>query len=504
MFEKLKTYLSLFLETSLLIFLFFLRVFTLEEHKFYDYDAVSNYLVIQEIWTGDFQHFFQHASPGFYLFYVWVMAFTTQDIWLQYLSAGLNLLSVVVLVEFVFLAIELPFKKNWIDKFVLYIFLGLSFFLLNSALYFSIENLSVLLFFFCFIFYHQSLKKGSRYLIISILLWGILYTVNYKAILLVPIFVLLELIQKKRKLSFRVILWGGLLALIPIFICILIGIIGGLEYWKYPAVIYLSLTATSSGGMGSQFGGDLWYYFKYLFWYENLLLIPGMVLFGYFSSKKAFHQIKQGDFLIQVAFFSICYLAGMSLLLKAPRGLAFIYPFMYLLAWVGLRVLWEKSLLGNYLVKIALIGAIIISFYRAWIYIYPYTSSNYQKVANYLEEHQVQKIVVSVGNKIIPYLQNNDIEIILIRHENELDKYIKQGFEYLLLDDYYQVVNLKNFKKSSSQITENQWVELHLLAPMLHLEHSEFTQFTFEESLQRRTELSRQEYHLHLIKLTKP
>ena len=504
MSEKLKNYLLISFEIALLCFLFFLRIFTLEEDKLYDYDAVSNYLVIQEITTGNFQHFFQHASPGFYLFYIWILTFAEQDIWLQYLNVVINLLVVVFLVEIFYDHIKLKSQKKGIDKLFLYGFAGTSFFSLNSALYFSIENLSVLLFFICFIFYHQSLKQGSKFFIWSAFIWGVLYTVNYKAILLLPIFLLLEIIQRRRGLRLGMIFWGIVVAMIPSLVCILIGVWGGENYWRYPAVIYLSLTATSSGEMGSQFGGDFFYYFKYIFCFENLLLIPGILIFFYYKIKIMLGQLKQGDLLMQIAFVCICYFAGMSLLLKAPRGLAFIYPMMYLLAWVGLRILWEKSFFWSWLIKFILIGSFLVSFYRVWVYIYPYTTSNYDKVAAYLEEKKIRKVVVSVGNKILPYFQDIGIEAVLIRNENELEQYIQQGYEYLILDDFYQVVNLRNFDRVSRTSPDYQWVEPSLLSPMIHLEHSEFTRFTFEQSLRNRQRLSEQEYHLHLIKLKKP
>lgn len=491
---------QIFPEILLIVFLFGIRIYSLEPGHFYDYDAVSNYLVIREITEGNWQHVFQHASPGFYtlmLPFYWICGGL---FCLQYLSVICNLASLFFFIYYFYKQTNIQ-KPAY--KLLLYLFIGTSFFSVNSAFYFTIENPSVLLFLLCIQKYHQSLHQGNKHLIISAFLWGLLYTINYKAILLLPIFWLLEMIQKKRRASIFTWFWAITAAISPILFCILIGMLAGVPYWKYPAVIYLTLTATSSGGMGSQFGADVWYYCKYLIYFENPLLLPGLGLFLYWHASQLPQKLKEGSLTAQLFFFCLCFFLGMSLLLKAPRGLAFIYPCLYGLSWLGWVGLWQKlkNRTHTMILRAAFIGSLGWALFRVYSLIYPFALTHYPEVAQYLKNHQIDKIAVTVGLKIIPPAKDKNLEIKVIRHENELVSLIEAGYEYVLLDDFYQVVKLHYFEQLEQIPPLKEWKEPSLLAPMLHLEHSEFTRLSFEQSLALRDSLAQNKYHLHLIKI---
>ncbi|HSI91180.1 MAG TPA: hypothetical protein VK927_08685, partial [Adhaeribacter sp.] len=59
----------------------------------------------------------------------------------------------------------------------------------------------------------------------------------------------------------------------------------------------------------------------------------------------------------------------------------------------------------------------------------------------------------------------------------------QQGFTHLLLDDYRKVTNVPGFKALEQERPVFQSPEPHLAAPLLFLEHSEYTGLGFSETM---------------------
>jgi hypothetical protein len=483
--------------------LYLLKINLLWQTGLYDFDAVKNYLVILEIKGGDFQHLFYHGSPLFYGLMVWGGWFSTDFFFLELLVAALGMLGSLVWISFLEKEWQL---NNWQSALCL-LFIGTSFFEINSARYFSLESLSTSLFLiFLPNYYYSFQQKNHKYLYISALLFGLLFTLNYKTLLWLPVLFIAEISQKQRKFSLFVWLKAGVLgALAPLFFVVL-GTINGLAWWRYPAVFWGIFTAPR-GGQGSVndlLTQDWIFYLQYIIQFENIGLLPGVLLAIIFYKSLKINNLKKDGLTFFLLTLVLSYWLMMSILPKAPRGLSFVYPLLYTLAGIGLLQCYHtiKVRIYKYVIISLLILSISIQIYRCQIYIYAYSQSNYELVAKYLHQQKIKKVISTVSLNLIPFAQKYNIEVKFIFDEKEIPALQKQGFEYVISDDYYKAVNLLNFNNLEKIPKLKSWAEPSLLAPMLHLEHCEFTGFSYTQAWQNQQKMRASPHQIHLIKLT--
>jgi hypothetical protein len=135
--------------------------------------------------------------------------------------------------------------------------------------------------------------------------------------------------------------------------------------------------------------------------------------------------------------------------------------------------------------------------------IYVYQETNYPKIAQVLAAEKATKIMATAGINLQFFLpQTIDFQVVLF--PEDIKKLKAQGFDYLLIDNYYQVVGATVFEKTASQPYKNTLftgTENTLLSPLLHLEHCEFTGYTFWQALQNQKAMQKRTNHLRLIKL---
>jgi hypothetical protein len=252
----------------------------------------------------------------------------------------------------------------------------------------------------------------------------------------------------------------------------------------------------------SNFNWDIFFYLKYIRDFENSVLWLGWASMFYFGRKKITNFFQKAVSTNHSQFFSqseilgvisICFLCGMSILVKAPRGLLFVYPLLFCFAFTGLN-----KLVRNKALKIAIFSFTIS--YNIWNlerFIYQYSETNYQKTVEYLEEQNAQKLYTSVGLGITPFLSQE------IVHKNlfsltELDER-NPTQSYLLIDDYWRIAQLGSFEILEKQ-SESKWEEKSLQSPYLYLELCEFTGNSYEEAMKQWEESSENTY-LRLIPL---
>ena len=256
--------------------LYFQRLYLLDQVGVHDYDAASNYLIIKEIANSNFTNLFHHLSPSFYLFQVSVYLVFQDFLSLEYFNALLNLLSFYSLMFF--FGKKLHLAKY--QRLLFILFSASSSFMIYSSRCISIANLSLLFFIIFLGLYAKSFEK-KKYWFWAMLIFALNFTVNYKVLLFIPILLLIEVLQKNRKLTFKD--WFLLplcLSLAVIFYSMLAYVLDPNLALSYLGKIYSMFFKMPSGYVSPSIQNIDWlYYLKYLFYYENILILPSVFLF---------------------------------------------------------------------------------------------------------------------------------------------------------------------------------------------------------------------------------
>lgn len=443
------------------------RLYGLGEAALPDYDSVRNWQIVREIAVGNFRNLFHHGSPGFSVLYVPVAWLTSNFHVFQHLNALLAVAAVGLLADFVRRVARLTGPETAL----LTLFIGTSIFLTFSGRDFTMGSASLLVFAGLLRAYYQRLQAPERPALLRAAGWvAVGLCINYKFILTLPILGVFELLQRDG-LLLRQRNWlrvAGLLAA-PFVVFGLVGVLAGLPWYRWPAVYYNVLfpgAANAAGRQGSM-QLDLGYYFWFLFWFESWLVLLAVLLGPLLWWRELFTRLRQINLVRYLAVWAYAYLAGMSLLLKAPRGLLLAYGLFYTLAFLTLR----RKVPGWRLAVIILL-ACAFNMYRVKEGVYDYTPSSYPQVAQWLRQRGVTKVVSTVGLGLAPFGIDS---VVAITSEKQLPALRKRGFQYVLLDGYWRVTNVQQFDSLRRQQPVAEWHEPMLTAPLLFLEHTEYT-----------------------------
>ncbi len=537
----------LLLEFFAVSLLLLARIYKLEQTGVFDYDSAKNLIIIKEICVGNFQNLFHHASPSFYLFLAPFYKLSESFLWLEFICAILSAISIPLFGRL----FQTHFKLNLLEYALLLFFVGTTTFLVVSARNLAIENLSLPIFalllhvytskriavpvkfsnltdfessdskklkesFFKKLFnwfkhpsFNQKHHKQSLFSCKTewrkwklICFWSaLLFTINYK---IIPFFLILLFVEtlKTRTFEFKkwLLLGSSILAFVGLYS--FLSWILGIDSLLYLKNIYAQAFVKDMNPAKelSNFNWDIFFYFKYIRDFENPVLWLGWAGLIYFGRKEVvgfFNEIisesKKPTFsrIEILAIVAICFVCGMSILVKAPRGLLFAYPLLFCFAFVGL-----SKLLKNDFLKTAIFTlAIAFNLWNLERFVYKYSETNYPAVANYLESQKAKKLFTSVGLGITPFLSQE------IAHENVFsikEMEVKNPTEsYFLLDDYWRIAQLGNFGKLE-KISEGKWKEKSLQSPYLYLELCEFTGNSYEEAIEQ-WEKSEGDTYLRLI-----
>ncbi|MDQ2772134.1 MAG: hypothetical protein M3Y54_16735, partial [Bacteroidota bacterium] len=225
---------------------------------------------------------------------------------------------------------------------------------------------------------------------------------------------------------------------------------------------------------------DLLYYPRYLLEFESPLLLLGLLLaLGLAARQWQRGQWRRGQLLPLLSYLLVwagCLLAGMSLLIKAPRGLLLAY-----LPLAALAVLGGRRVLPGWALLVVLALAVGLNLSRIQQQLYAPLPGRYPAVAAWLRQHGAIRVASTVGNGLAPYLDARQ-SLTVINDERQLAALRRAGYDYVLLDGYWRVANVARFDSLRRQTPVAAWPAPALRQPLLFLEHSEFTGLGYAET----------------------
>ena len=458
-----------------------LRLWRLPEAGPPDFDSVRNWQVVQELAQGNFARLFIPGSPGFLLLYVPVAWLTSRFVVFQVLNAVLGLAGLGLFGGWVARQSALP---GW-QTAGLVMLGGTSLLLTFAGRDFTTSSAALLVAAGLLRSHFARLRRPGPGAIVRVAAWLALgLCVSYKFLFLVPILGLFEL-ARADKLWRQQGVWGRVLLMLaaPYAVFGVLGVLGGLPWWRWLA-FYVRLVvpkvANSAGRQGA-LHFDVLYYFRYLAMFESPLLLLGLVAALALGARQWRRgELRRGQppaLLPYLLVWATCLLAGMSLLVKAPRGLLLAY-----LPLAALAVLSGRQLLPRGVLMAGLLVAVGLNIYRIQTQLYAPLPGRYPAVAAWLRQHGARRVASTVGNSLAPYLSPGQW-LTVITDERELAGLRRQGVQYVLLDGYWRVAGVARFDSLRRQVPVAAWPAPQLHQPLLFLEHSEFTGLGFDETL---------------------
>ncbi|GAA3949403.1 hypothetical protein [Hymenobacter algoricola] len=460
-----------------------------------DYDSVRNWQIVQEVARGNLRNLFHHGSPGFSLLYAPVAWLTTDYRVFQHLNALLAVGAVGVLAAFVGREARLlP-----VETALLALLTGSSVFLTFSGRDFTMGSASLLVFAALLRAYYRRLRSPGRAPLLRATLWLTLgLSLNYKFLLTLPILAVFELLQQDGLLRQRGNGWRVLAILAgPYGLLSGIGMLAGLPWYRWVGVYYTIAfpgAANAAGRTGTAQLDGL-YYLQFLRDFESPLVLLALVVVPVLWRRELLVGLRRMNLLRYLALWAYCYLAGMSVLIKAPRGLLPAYGLFYALAFLSLR----RVLPPRRLLVVALL-AVGFNLYRVQREIYAYTPSHYADAAAWLRAHGGHRVASTVGQGLAPFQASAD-SLVVVTHESQLPALRRRGYRYVLLDAYWRVAQVPNFGALATRPALAAWPEPLLTSPLLFLEHSEFTGLSYRETLARQQAARCDSVQLRLLAL---
>ncbi|MCU0438222.1 MAG: hypothetical protein MUC49_09910 [Raineya sp.] len=385
------------------------------------------------------------------------------------------------------------------------IFLAFSSFIFTSSHYFSIESLSLLssgiLWSQVYIFLKNHSYKTSKNAFFIGIWCGITLLINYKFIVVLP-FMTLALwtikndIRLNKTLFFKVICYTSIGFIIPIIFLMILGSILGLAWYQYPATLYsIFLVSGNPNPTSYEFG----YYFSYFLYFENFLIVIVFIGRLFLWRLISFSIIEKFLMIVFIGVFVImCFLP------KAPRGLIFVLPLIYIWLFIFIENFQEKVYF-SLLKKRILVGLFWISstlqIYRVFTNLYFYKETSYPKVAQYLKNEKAKVVFTTLGAGIYPYLDKS-VRLEILRDISDTIKFNQfTGKKYLLYDAFCETAGHKSLYVLKQKEAILKYPEKSILAPSLFLENSEYTGISFQKSLELQQNMRKEKYQLLLIPL---
>lgn len=460
------------------------RLWRLPEAGPTDYDSVRNWQVIQALARGEFMHLFHHGSPGFLLLYVPVAALTREFLVFQTLNALLGLAGLGLFVAWVARAGRLTGP----EAAGLTLLGGTSLLLTFSGRDFTMSSASLVLFAGLVRSHFRRLHRpGSS--VVGVAGWlAVGLCVNYKFLLLLPILVVLEVGQADGVWR-RPGTWGRVLLVLaaPYVLFGAVGVAVGLPWYRWLGFYVRTVVPPAANVAGRQgtVHLDLLYYVRYLAGYESPALLAGLLAVGWLGWRRwragpRWSEPQPLALLPYLAVWVGCLLAGMSLLIKAPRGLLFAY-----LPLAALAVLAGRRLLPGWVLATGLLAAVVLNMVRIQQELYAPLPTRYPQVAVWLRQHGATHVASTVGLGLAPYLAPNQT-LTVITDERHLGRLRRQGCQYVLLDSYWRAAGVAHFDSLRRQRPVAAWPAPELQRALLFLEHAEFTGLGFAQTLAAR------------------
>jgi hypothetical protein len=457
------------------------RLWRLPEAGPPDYDSAHNWQIVQELAQGNFTHLFHHGSPGFFLLYAPVALFT-RDFWVfQTINALFGVVGVGLFVQWV----SRKARLTGPETLALALLGGTTLLLTFSGRDFTMSSLNLVVFAALLRSHFARLHRPSPAALVHVAGWLALgLSIDYKFLFTVPILLVLELWQGdglwRQPATWRRVL---LVLAVPYLVLGTLGVLLGLPWYRWLAFYVRVVFPAEANPAGRQatLHPDLLYYVRYLLSYESPVLLGGLGATGWL----VWRRWRTGDYgrgqalplLPYLLVWAACLLAGMSLLLKAPRGLLFTY-----LPLAALAVLSARHRLPNWALLGVAAAAVALNLFRIQRHIYAHLPTRYPHVAAWLRAHDATAIASTVGMGLAPYLLENQT-LKVVTNEKQLAHLRQQGYQYVLLDGYWRVAGVHRFDSLRRQVPVAAWEAPQLQEPLLFLEHSEYTGLGYSETL---------------------
>ena len=456
-----------------------LRLWRLPEAGPPDFDSVRNWQVVRELAEGNFAHLFHHGSPGFVLLFVPVALLTQDFLVFQGLNALLGVAGLGWFAAWVARQARLPGP----EAAGLVLLGGTGLLLTFSGRDFTMSSVSLIVAAGLLSSHYARLHRPGGAGLTRVAGWLALgLCVNYKFLFALPILAALEWWQADgawRRAGGRAL---PVLAA-PYGLLGLLGVAVGLPWYRWLGFYVRTVVPAAANAAGRQatLHLDLGYYPRYLAAFESPLLLAGLatalVLVGRQWRRGELRWGQPLPLLAYLLAWAGCLLAGMSLLVKAPRGLLFAY-----LPLAALAVLSGRRLLPRPALAAGLLAAVGLNVYRIQTQLYAPLPGRYPAVAAWLRQHGATRVASTVGNGLAPYLSSGQM-LTVITDERELAALRRRGVQYVLLDGYWRVAGVARFDSLRRQPAVATWSAPQLRQPLLFLEHSEFTGRSFDETL---------------------
>ncbi|MDB5271483.1 MAG: hypothetical protein JWP58_4523 [Hymenobacter sp.] len=457
------------------------RLWRLAEAGAPDFDSVRNWQITQQLAHGDFSQLFHHGSPGFNLFYLPIAVVVERFVVFQTINA---LLSVA----------GLGFFASWVSQKAhlsgpetagLTLLGGTSLLLTFSGRDFTMSSLNLVLFAGLLRSHLARLQQPRPNALPWVALWLALgLSVDYKFLFTIPILLVLEWWQADG-LWRQPRTWGRVLGILaaPYVLLGALGWLVGLPWYRWLAFyVRVALPKTANlAGRQATLQPDFLYYLRYLGSFESPLLLAGLGLAAWLVLRQwqtgGRAATRQWTVLLYLLVWATLLLTGMSLVVKAPRGLLFAYlPLAVLAVLSGRRVLPGWALAG------VLLAAVGQNMFRIQRELYAPLPTHYPQVAAWLRQHGATRVASTVSLGLAPYLDSQQ-RLAVVTDERQLAGLRRQGVQYVLLDGYRHVAGVARFDSLQAQQPVAAWPEPLLHRPLLFLEHSEFTGLGYAETL---------------------
>ncbi|GAB3307396.1 hypothetical protein GCM10027511_19260 [Hymenobacter humi] len=475
------------------------RLWRLSEAGPADYDSVRNWQVIQELAQGDFANLFHHGSPGFLLLYVPVAALTRDFVVFQTINALLGIIGLGLFAAWV----TQQGRLTGPEAAGLVLLGGTSLLLTFSGRDFTMSSVSLVVYAGLLRSYFARLQKPSAAAALRVAGWlaaGLCF--NYKFLFTLPILAAFEVMQADGLWRQCGLWWRLLLVLAaPYVLFAAFAATVGLPWYRWLGFYVRTVVPEAANVAGRQhtLHLDLLYYPRYLASFESPLLLVGLVLSAWLLwrswSKEPRWRGESWPLLAYLLVWTSCWLVGMSLLIKAPRGLLFAYLPLAALAMLSLRrVLPRGAMLG------VVLAAVGLNLFRIQQELYTPLPTAYPKVAAWLKQRGATKVASAVGNGLAPYLPQGQT-LAIITDERQLADLRRLGYQYVLLDGYWRVAGVARFDSLRRQTPVAAWPAPQLQRPLLFLEHSEYTGLGYSETLAACREAAADTLPLRLYRL---
>jgi len=456
-----------------------LRLWRLAEAGPPDYDSVHNWQIVQALARGDFSQLFHHGSPGFYLLYAPVGLLTRSFLVFQTINALLGVAGLGLFAAWVARRAALTALATA----GLVLLAGTGLLLTFSGRDFTMASLNLVVYAGLLRSHFARLHRpalGAWLRVVGWLAAGL--CLDYKFLFTVPILAVLEVWQADG-LWRRVWTRALLLLALPYVAFGALGVVVGQPWYRWLGFYVRTVfpKAANVAGRQSTLHLDLLYYFRYLTQFESPLLLAGLVGAAWLVWRNwpgwrvARTQPLPLPWYLLV--WAGCLLAGMSLLIKAPRGLLFAY-----LPLAALALLSGRRLLPGWAVAGTLLAAIGLNVFRIQQAIYAPLPTHYPQVAAWLRQQGASKVASTVGIGVAPYLDETQT-LTVITDERQLAGLRARGYQYVLLDGYWRVAGVARFDSLRRQPFVAAWPAPQLHQPLLFLEHSEFTGLGYDATL---------------------